>query len=480
SLDRVSRDPEDLAGIFKRLKYSGIELHTLNEGVADDMKIGFRGIMGATFLKDLAAKVRRHHVGRVRQGHVMGAVSYGYRDVPGKPGEREIDPAEAAVLQRIFTEYATGVSPRDIAVGLTRDRIAAPSGAEIWSHQSFIGGGGKAGMLRNRLYIGELVYNRYHSVRNPDSGALTPRLNPKIDHISTDVPRLRIVEQGLWDAVQAVRNQRSLHKFGEAGLKVRGRRTTHLLSGLLRCGQCNGPMIFTSTSRGRQFVACAAAKTKSACSHAKSYDADLLKQLVIDNMRANLTDPKRHAEALKAAHTEYATLAKKNSGEKVAAERQISRLKVQINRLVDAIENSDRPVKELMASLQAKDAERVGLIERVRLLDSSNVVTLHPQVIETYRQNVDKLHEALSAGTLDVEVVTAFRNLLDCVVVQPTGYRQPYVVDAYGRLSAIMGVNLFPTVRSGREILEEEGVTVASAALAANQSGQVQHGNTCQ
>ena len=299
--DQFSRDPEDLAGIFKQLKYSGIELHTLNEGVADDMKIGFRGIMGATFLKDLAAKVRRHHVGRVRQGHVMGAVSYGYRDVPGKPGEREIDPAEAAVLQRIFTEYATGVSPRDIAVGLTRDRIAAPSGAEIWSHQSFIGGGGKAGMLRNRLYIGELVYNRYHSVRNPDSGALTPRLNPKIDHISTDVPRLRIIEQGLWDAVQAVRNQRSLHKFGEAGLKVRGRRTTHLLSGLLRCGQCNGPMIFTSTSRGRQFVACAAAKTKSACSHAKSYDADLLKQLVIDNMRANLTDPKRHAEALKAA-----------------------------------------------------------------------------------------------------------------------------------------------------------------------------------
>src|SRR3984957_20555914 len=203
-------------------------------------------------------------------------------------------------------------------------------------------------------------------------------------------------------------------------------------------------------------------------------------QLAIDNMRANLTDPKRHAEALKAAHTEYATLTKKNSGEKVAAEKQISRLNVQISRLVDAIENSDKPVQELMASLQAKDAERVGLIERVRLLNSSNVVTLHPQVIETYRQNVDKLHEALSAETLDVDVVTAFRNLLDCIVVQPTGYRQPYVVDAYGRLSAIMGVNLFPTVRSGRQILEEEGVTVASAALAANHSGQVRRGNTCQ
>jgi site-specific DNA recombinase len=408
----------------------------------------------------------------------MGAVSYGYRDVPGKPGERKIDPAEAAVVQRIFAEYANGVSPRDIASGLTRDKIPAPSGAENWSYQSFIGGGGKNGMLRNRLYIGEIVYNRHHSIRNPDSGALTPRLNPKLDHISTDVPHLRIIEQGLWDAVQAVRNERSIRKFGDSGLKVRGRRGTHLLSGLLRCGQCNGPMIFTSTSRGHQFVSCAAARTTSACSHAKTYNADLLKQLVIENLRANLTDPSRQAEALKAAHTEYATLAKKNSGEKVAAEKQISRLTVQINRLVDAIENSDKPVQELMASLQAKDAERVGLIERVRLLNSTNVVTLHPHVIESYRQNVDKLHEALTAETLDVEVVSAFRNLVDCIVVQPTGYRQPYVVDAYGRLSAVMGVNLFPTVRSSQEIIEEEGVTSASAALAANHSGQVQRGNT--
>jgi hypothetical protein len=131
-----------------------------------------------------------------------------------------------------------------------------------------------------------------------------------------------------------------------------------------------------------------------------------------------------------------------------------------------------------MASLEAKDAERVGLIERVRLLCSTNVITLHPQVIETYRQNVEKLHEALTAETVDPEVVTAFRNLLDCIVVQPTGYRQPYVVDAYGRLSAIMGANLFPTGRSGEQIVAEEGVKFASAALAANASGQVQRGNT--
>jgi site-specific DNA recombinase len=475
SLDRISRDPEDLAGIFKRLRYAQIDIHTLNEGIADDMKVGFRSMMGAAFLKDLAAKVRRHHVGRAREGDQMGVASYGYRPVSGKPGKREINPAEADIVRRIFSEYADGVSPREIALGLTRDKIPTPSGAETWSHQSFIGGGGKAGMLRNQLYVGMLVYNRHHSVRNPDSGAVAPRLNPETDHIRQAVPHLRIIDQDLWDEVQAVRNDRSVKRFGTTGLKIRRpiKRRTHLLSGLLRCGQCGGHMIFSSTSRGRQFVACAAAKTKSLCSHSKSYDV----QLVVKNFRANLIDPARHAEAMKAAHTEYAALAKKNSSEKIAAKKQISRLTVQITRLVDAIENSDKPVKELMVSLEAKEAERVGLIERVRLLGASNVVTLHPKVIDTYRQNVEKLHTALSLETVDSGIVTAFRNLMDSIVVQPTGYRQPYIVDAYGRLSAIMGVNLFPKARSGEEIVAEEGVR--SAVISANQTGQVQRGNTC-
>jgi hypothetical protein len=96
-------------------------------------------------------------------------------------------------------------------------------------------------------------------------------------------------------------------------------------------------MIFTSTSRGRQFVACAAARNKSACSH-----VELLKQPVVKDFdfRENLTDGRYHAEAMKAYHAECAALAKKNSGEKIAAEKQISRLTVQVMRLVDAIETA--------------------------------------------------------------------------------------------------------------------------------------------
>jgi hypothetical protein len=59
----------------------------------------------------------------------------------------------------------------------------------------------------------------------------------------------------------------------------------------------------------------------------------------------------------------------------------------------------------------------------------------------------------------------------------PTKPRKPYIVDAYGRLSAIMEVELFPTIRSAQEILADEWVS--SAAEPANNSVQVQRGNTC-
>lgn len=298
-------------------------LLTVNEGQATDLHVGLRGIVGAMYLKDLGDKVRRHHFGRSREGKVMGIVSYGYRAVPGKPGEREIDPEKAAVVRRIFAEYARGVSPVDIALGLTRDGIPSPNGGEAWSVQGFIGGGNKRGMLGNRMYIGELTYNQYRTVRDPETGSYCNRANPESEHITTAVPHLRIIDQSLWEAAQELRASRAAIRAGKATTAHRcdAARPAHLLSGLLRCGACNGHMIFSSISRGRRFASCAAARTKSACEHRKAYDVDLLKRIVIDNFRERLIDPKLHIEAMRSYHSEYAALEKKNSFDKIAAEK---------------------------------------------------------------------------------------------------------------------------------------------------------------
>jgi DNA invertase Pin-like site-specific DNA recombinase len=83
--------------------------------------------MNALFIKDLAEKVRRGQRGRVEAKRAAGGLSYGYDVVKtiGTDGEivrsvRAINPAEAAVVLRVFVEYASGRSPRAIAADLNR------------------------------------------------------------------------------------------------------------------------------------------------------------------------------------------------------------------------------------------------------------------------------------------------------------------------------------------------------------------------
>ena len=72
ALDRLSRDQEDLAGIWKRLNFMGVELRAVHEGTADQIQIGVRGLLGSLFLTDLAHKVRRGMQGVVRDGRHAG------------------------------------------------------------------------------------------------------------------------------------------------------------------------------------------------------------------------------------------------------------------------------------------------------------------------------------------------------------------------------------------------------------------------
>jgi site-specific DNA recombinase len=133
ALDRLSPDQENIAGLFKQLSFAGVRLITLSEGEVGELHVGLKGTMNALFLKDLAQKTRRGLEGRVRQGKSGGGLSFGYAvvrkfDAAGEAvrGERRINEAEAAIVHRIFEEFANGRSPRAIAQSLNKDGIPGP------------------------------------------------------------------------------------------------------------------------------------------------------------------------------------------------------------------------------------------------------------------------------------------------------------------------------------------------------------------
>ena len=102
ALDRLSRDQEHIARIFKELSFAGAKIHTVAEGEISELHVGLKGTMNALFLKDLAAKTHRGLSGRIKNGRAASGISYGYKvkreyDHRGEPirGGREIVEAEA-------------------------------------------------------------------------------------------------------------------------------------------------------------------------------------------------------------------------------------------------------------------------------------------------------------------------------------------------------------------------------------------------
>jgi site-specific DNA recombinase len=276
SLDRFSRDQEHIAAFHKQAVFAGVRVVTLAEGEVSELHVGLKGTMGALYLKDLADKTRRGLEGRVRQGRGVGRVCYGYRPVrrlgpDGEPerGLREPDPAEAAVLRRIFREYAAGRSPRAIARALNAEGVPGPGGGP-WYDRTIRGRAARGeGLLRNPLYAGRQVWNRRRTLKDPVSGAPSRRSNDPAEHVVRPVPELRIVDDALWDRVQARLAAEAAPASPErpAAAFWERRRPRHLLSGKVACGACGGVFY----ARGRDYLGAARGRgSASAATRARS------------------------------------------------------------------------------------------------------------------------------------------------------------------------------------------------------------------
>src|SRR5215813_11101516 len=68
ALDRLSRDQEHAAHLYKQLNFLGIKLVTLSEGLITELHVGLSGTMGALYVKQLAEKTHRGLRGRVEAG----------------------------------------------------------------------------------------------------------------------------------------------------------------------------------------------------------------------------------------------------------------------------------------------------------------------------------------------------------------------------------------------------------------------------
>ncbi len=438
ALDRISRDQEDAAGFYKRMRFAEISIITLSEGAITDLHVGLKGTMNALFLKDLAEKTRRGLRGRIEACLSGGGITYGYDVVQGQgpgstnAGQRSINREEARVVVRIFRDYAGGKSPRAIAFKLNKDGIPGPSG-KGWS-ASTINGNAKrgTGLLNNELYVGRLVWNRLRYVKDPDSGKRRSRLNPPDQWVRKEVPELRIVPDDLWDEVKArqLAVKRATRPDRRLGKVWERRRPRFLLSGFLTCGTCGGGYTMIS----RTLYGCANARNNGTCSNRLNIRRDVLEATILDGLKHHLMDP----ALFKLFCDEFTKTANQLRGAKAAErtrkESDLRMVKSRLRRIVDAIAQG-------VAALTLKD-ELLALETRKATLEQEladwheEPVRLHPNMAEVYRKQVEELAELVQLEEHKQDAFEAIRALVDRVVLSPD--QAKLRVDLHGEIAAIL------------------------------------------
>ena len=453
AIDRLSRDQEDIAGIFKRLQFAGIRIVTLSEGEVTNLHIGLKGTMNAMFLKDLADKTRRGLRGRVEQGKSGGGITYGYDivkkfDASGEPicGERTINEEQAEIVNRIMSEYASGKSPLSIAKALNEEGIPSPS-KRGWLPSTINGNRDRGtGILNNELYIGRLIWNKLRYIKNPDTGKRVSRLNPREDWIIKEVPELQIVDMELWEKVKI--RQKSLTKKKNLASK---RRPKLLLSGLLKCGSCGAG--FTKISKTH--YGCFGARKKAMCDNFETIRQDKLENTILSVLQKNLMNPEMCAEFC----TEYAKymneLRMHHNAQKANYEKELQKRIRDDDRLIQMVVDGIASTASMKVRINS-NAQRIEELKGLLEDQEEMPILLHPNMGLHYQKEVKALLKSLNNQDHRHEAADLIRGLIDKVVLTPKEEESGLYIDLKGDLAGILTMATKDrTAREQRELIDQ-------------------------
>ena len=216
SLDRLGRSTQHLLQLFDRFDGDDVRLVSLRESIDSATPAGrlLRTLLAAVaeFERELIVeRTTAGLAGRARSGKAVGALPLGYR---ADQGQRVIDPAAAALYERIVRDAERGLTPGAICRALNAVGHRTARGG-VWSTRAV------RSVLRNDDYLGGNGY-----------------------------PAL--IERDRWDALQA-----RLTRMDPAAVAARkgGRPAGEdaVLAGVAFCGHCGERMYMRRAGTSRHY-----------------------------------------------------------------------------------------------------------------------------------------------------------------------------------------------------------------------------------
>ena len=441
-LSRLSRDVGDTDGIIKRLRFAGVRVIAVADGIdtGDDtakVSVTVKSLVNELYLDDLRKTTKRGLDGRFLKGYATGGRTYGYRSEPvHEPGRSDshgqsipigyritLEPAETAVVSRIFKLFRDGLGEKAIAKHLNLDHTGRP-----WRPNTIYL------MLQNSKYVGQFHFNRREWRKNPETGRRVYRWRPRDQWESRVIEGLRIIDDETWEAVQRRLKARQ-HLFS-------GRRsaTAHLLSGLLICDRCGGRLSIVT----KDYYGCRNHSESGTCPDDLRIRREAVEDLVIRELALRLPE---YIESLRAAASRRSPDRLKPQA--ASRRRQLAKLRRQAQGVMGAIQQGrlqGRALEEALGTYQRIWAQVDQLEQEQPANTECAPAEIHYDraVVEDF---VARLPEALRA---DIRLGREFlRETLRHVRIADVGPRQrtcPICDQALGKITpqhlAVHGVAL--------------------------------------
>ena len=374
----------------------------------------------------------------VEAGKRGGGLCYGYRVVRSlrdgalATGEREIHVEEASIVQRIFREYAAGMSPKAIAKRLNAERVPGPGGY-IWNPSTIDGNVSRGtGILNNELYVGRMVWNRLRYLKDPNSGKRVSRLHAACDWIIKEVPQLRIIDDELWNQVKS--RQLAVRQL-TAGRQVQFKQARRPSSCSRASRNAVSAAAGTSCTGAIASRASAHARSRGTCTNRLSISRQEVEERVLVALRDKLMRRDLFEDFCHEYVRELNRLRMEHRAGLSSARTELARAEREIRKLVQAIKDgvSALSIKDELLSLEARKAELQSRLEAPEVPE-----LLHPRMADMYREKVGSLCLALESEESRQGAADAIRALVEAIVLEPDGdqLRTMLKGDLAGMLSA--------------------------------------------
>ena len=396
STSRFARNRLD-AQLYKRrlgktgttLVYAGMDIDRETDG--GWLTEGILELFDEFASRQIAADTRRSMIRAAKNGFWGGgSTPYGYRSMiaPDDPKRRRLSivPEEAATVRRVFDLRVKGIGAKAIAMLLNNE--GQNNRGRRWNKTSVLF------MLRNPAMTGHIVFGRMINVNGsrirtePADWIIIPAHPP-------------IIEQSLWDAVQRMLDAAADNTRSDGGSSPGSPKSTHLFTGLLRCGLCGASLQIT-TNKGRprrySYYVCRSAHEYADCS-GRRFRSRELDDWLVDVLSADVLTPTNlrrlahdireraagwhadRAQRRRSVDAQIQTIARRN-GKLYEVLEEYGRGAPNLGDLSQRLQENNRQLKKSQEEARAIDAEQPP---RVTIYDHE-LVDLHNLLVEIMKE----------------------------------------------------------------------------------------------